>query len=858
MTKEKTSRTPLRSRVLELLLHRGDHITLAGDFEEIYSEILRDRGTGAAALWYWGQVLRSIPSFIFDSLFWSVHMFKNYFKVAVRNIKRHKGYSFINITGLAIGMACCLLISLWVLDELSFNRFHTNVDQLYRVEFDQNYSGKLFHVNVSPYPMAKALEAEIPEIDHAVRITGMGELLVRYGDKMLYQDGIMAVDQAFLEIFTFPLVKGDALTALNDPDSMIVSEELAEKYFGSEDPLGKTLTINTRHAFRVTGVMKNIPQNSDFRFKMLLSFKFLEDTGNTNDDWDSNNIPTYIKLRGDASVAQVTAKITELNSRHRDIQDLTFSLMPLARIHLYGHFGFDTGPRAAQYVYIFSIIAFFVLFIACINFMNLTTARSAKRAKEVGIRKVVGAVRGEITRQFYGESLLFTLISLVIALGIVAAALPSFNSLTGKNLSLHLFSYWKLLLGLTGVALVTGLTSGSYPALFLGSFQPIRTLRGKLRSGPKSVLFRRTLVVVQFTLSISLIIGTGVVYSQLNFLKSKKLGYEKEHTVYLPMRGVDRSLYSQLKSELQRSPDLLGVSGARHRPSAIGSNTDNARWEGRDPEIDVSTYMTQVDYDFFETMGIELVEGRSFSKEYSTDRESAYIINEELVKVMGVDSAVNIRFGWGNTDGQVIGIVKNFHFLPLNRNIEPLVITLNPEGINYVMIRLSSQDIPAGLAFIEETWKRVVPNFPFEFRFLNEDFDALYRSEERMGDILKYFAGLAVFIACLGLLGLASFAAEQRTKEIGIRKVLGASSFQIYGLIYKEFILLLGAANLIAWPVSYLVMRGWLQDFAYRTGISVVIFVLAALVAVLSAFLMVGFQALKASRANPVKALRYE
>jgi ABC-type antimicrobial peptide transport system permease subunit len=858
MTKQKTSRDPLRRRVLGLLLHRGGHITLAGDFEEIYSETVRERGAFSASIWFWGQVLRSIPSFFSNSLFWSVHMFKNYFKVAFRNLKRHKGYSFINITGLAIGMACCLLISLWVLDELSFNRFHAHADQLYRVEFDQNYSGKLFHVTVSPYPMAQALEAEIPEIEHAVRTAGMGELLVRYGDKILYQDGIMAVDPAYLEIFTFPLVKGDSSTALSDPLSMIVSEELAAKYFGDEDPLGQTLTIDTRHTFRITGVMKNIPQNSDFRFKMLLSFKFLEDQGYTNDSWDSNNIPTYIKLRGDASAAQVTAKITELNARNRDTEDLTFSLMPLARIHLYSHFGFDTGPRASQYVYIFSVIAFFVLLIACINFMNLSTARSAKRAKEVGIRKVVGAVRGEITRQFYGESLLFTLISLVIALGIVVVALPLFNSLTGKSISLNLFSYWELLGGLAGVALVTGLISGSYPALFLGSFQPIRTLRGKLRSGPKSVFFRRALVVVQFTLSISLIIGTGVVYSQLNFLKSKKLGYEKEHTVYLPMRGVDRSLYGRLKSELKRNPDLLGVSGARHRPSAIGSNTDSARWEGRDPEIDVSTYMTQVDYDFFETMGINLVEGRSFSQEFSTDRESAFIINEELVKVMGVESAVNLRFGFGNTDGQVIGIVRNFHFLSLKRNIEPLVITLNPDSINYVMIRLSSQDIPASLAFIEETWKRVVPNFPFEFRFMNEDFDALYRGEERMGDILKYFAGLAVFIACLGLLGLASFAAEQRTKEIGIRKVLGASSYQITALIYKEFIILLGAANLVAWPVSYLVMRGWLQDFAYRTGISVFIFVIAALAAVLSAFLTVGFQALKASRANPVKALRYE
>ena len=858
MTKPKTPRQPLRRRVLGLLLHRDDHITLAGDFEEIFSEIKRDRGAGAAALWYWGQVFRSLPSFIFNSIFWSVHMFKNYLKVAFRNIKRHKGYSFINITGLAIGMACCLLISLWVLDELSFNRFHIHTDQLYRVEFDQNYSGKLFHVTVSPYPMARALEAEIPEIEHAVRSTSMGELLVRYEDKLLYQDGIRAVDPAFLEIFTFPLVKGDSRTALNDPDSMVVSEELAEKYFGNEDPLGKTLTINTRHTFRITGVMQDVPKNSDFQFNMLLSFKFLEDLGLTNESWDSNNIPTYIKLRGDASAAQVTAKITALNERQRDIEDLTFSLMPLTHIHLYSHFGFDTGPRASQYVYIFSVIALFVLLIACINFMNLSTARSAKRAKEVGIRKVVGALRGEITRQFYGESLLFTLISLMIALGIVVAALPFFNSLTGKHISLNLLGYGELLGGLAGVALLTGLVSGSYPALFLGSFQPIRTLRGKLQSGPGSTLFRRALVVVQFTLSISLIIGTGVVYSQLNFLKSKKLGYEKEHTVYLPMRGVDRSLYGQLKSELQRNPALLGVSGARHRPSAVGSNTDSALWEGRDPEIDVSTFMTQVDYDFFETMGIKLAEGRSFSREFSTDRESAYIINEELVKVMGVDSAVNMRFGFGNTDGQVIGVVKNYHFLSLKRNIEPLVITLNPDSVNFVMIRLSSQDIPSSLTFVEETWKRVVPNFPFEFHFLNEDFEALYRTEERMGDILKYFAGLAVFIACLGLLGLASFAAEQRTKEIGIRKVLGASSPQITFLIYKEFILLLGVSNLVAWPVSYLVMHRWLQDFAYRTGISVFIFILAALAAVLSAFLTVGFQALKASRADPVKALRFE
>jgi hypothetical protein len=453
---------------------------------------------------------------------------------------------------------------------------------------------------------------------------------------------------------------------------------------------------------------------------------------------------------------------------------------------------------------------------------------------------------------------MFTLISLIFALALVLLLLQPFNSITGKNISLDLFNYWQLLLGLVGVALFTGWMSGSYPALFLGSFQPIRTLRGKLRSGPRSASFRRVLVVVQFSLSISLIIGTGIVYNQLNYLKTKKLGFEQEHTLYIPMRGVDRSLYAKLKTELTQNPDILGVSGGSHRPSRISSNTSSAVWEGKDPELDVSTHITRVDYDCLETLGIELVEGRSFSKEFPTDEESGFIINEELVKVMGVESAENIRFGFGEMDGQVIGVVKNFHFLSLKRNIEPLVILLNPRAVNYIMVRLASPSIPSSLAFIKETWERLAPNFPFEYRFLSEDFAVRYRSEMRMGDILKYFAGLAIFIACLGLFGLASFAAEQRTKEIGIRKVLGASAPQIGTLIYKEFILLLAISNLVAWPLSYLIMRGWLQDFAYRTSMNLFIFVAAALAAVLCAFITVSYQALKASLANPVKALRYE
>ncbi len=852
------SRLPIRHSVLGFFLKQGDHRSLAGDFEEIYSEIAREKGAATAAIWFWSQILRSIPACIHQSIFWSLHMFKNYFKVALRNMKRHKGYSIINITGLAIGMACCLLISLWVFDELSYDRFHESADRIYRVEFDQNYSGKLFHVNVNPYPLARALETEIPEVEEAARYTDLGEMLFQSGQNTFYEDRVGAVDPSFLTMFSFPLLRGDRTSALNEPMSLVITQKTAEKYFGSDDPIGKTLTVNTRHEFMVTGILKDVPQNSTFRFNVLISYRFLEKMGIARDNWQDNNVPTYVKLSEIAQIPQITAKIQELNAKYKNVEDLTFSLMPLKRIHLYNRSGFDSGPRASQFVYIFSVIAFFVLLIACINFMNLSTARSAKRAKEVGIRKVVGAYRTEIVRQFYGESLMFTLISLLLALVIVIAILPHFNAVAGKSLSLNLVTAWQLLLGLVGVALFTGWIAGSYPALFLGSFQPVSTLKGKLRSGPKNARFRRVLVVVQFSLSISLIIGTGVVFDQLNFLKTKKLGYEKEHTIYIPLRGEKISLYPQLKSELERHPGLLGVSGAEDRPSMINSNTDGSEWEGKDPELSVSTYFIRVDYDFFKTMGIELDAGRSFSREFSTDTESAFIINQELARVMGFASAVDKSFSLWDREGSVIGVVKDFHFLSLKKNIEPLVIILRPQSIRYMLIRLNSRDISASLAAIEKTWERVVKNFPFEFRFLNEDFDALYKGEERMGDILKYFASLAIFIACLGLLGLASFAAEQRTKEIGVRKVLGATSAQITWLIYKEFITLLVFANLTAWPVSYVIMHGWLQDFAYRTGMNVVIFALAALAAVVSAFLTVSYQALKASQANPIKALRYE
>jgi ABC-type antimicrobial peptide transport system permease subunit len=513
-----------------------------------------------------------------------------------------------------------------------------------------------------------------------------------------------------------------------------------------------------------------------------------------------------------------------------------------------------------KYVYIFSLIAFFVLLIACINFMNLSTARSANRAREVGVRKVVGALKGHIIRQFYGESVIYAFIALVFAVILVVLLMTPFNNLSGKELSLGILGSGMILVGFLGVTLFTGLVAGSYPALFLSSFQPVRVIKGSLKSGTGGSLFRRILVVVQFALSIFLIIGTVVVYSQLHYMKNRDIGYDKEHLVYIPMRGQTGQFYEALKNALVRDPRILGVTGSGHRPSNIGSNSSGANWDGKDPDQVVLIGISSVDYDYIDTIGIELKEGRPFSKEFGTDQTEAFIVNEEVAKLMGKESIVGERFSFAGRDGHIIGVMKNFHYYSLRNKIEPLAIYLRPaaEGFYYTMIRIPSENISASLDFVKETWQRVVPAFPFEYSFLVEDFEYYYRSEERMGDLLKYFSILAVFIACLGLFGLASFSAEQRTKEIGIRKVLGASAQQITLLLCREFFVLVLLANIIAWPVAYFVMGNWLQDFAYRTSLGLLTFVLTMALALVIALLTVSFQAVKAAVANPVDALKYE
>jgi len=532
--------------------------------------------------------------------------------------------------------------------------------------------------------------------------------------------------------------------------------------------------------------------------------------------------------------------------------------MPYTRIHLHAYFGYEKDPGAIQYVYIFSIIALFVLLIACINFMNLSTARSANRAKEVGLRKVVGALKSDLIRQFYSESVIFALIALVFAVAIVSLLLPAFGALASKELSWNVAGIESILAGLLGITLFTGLVAGSYPALFLSAFQPVRVLRGSLESGAASSWFRKVLVVFQFSLSILLIIGTTVVYKQLNFMKNRGLGWDKEHLVYVFLRADIKKSYEALKTELVKDSRVLGVTGTSELPLYIGSNSSGADWDGKDPDFSMLIGYNAVDFDFIETLRIEMVEGRSFSKEFPSDHSKSFIVNEEVAKIMEKESVVGERFSFGGVEGSIVGVMKDFHYQHIRNKIEPLAIIVSPEYINYTIIRIPPGSVSESMKYIEHTWNRVIPNYPFEYTFLDETFNRMFRAEERIGTVLKYFAGLAVFIACLGLFGLASFMAEQRTKEIGIRKILGANVSQVTVLLCREFFMLVLLANIIAWPAAYFVMNNWLQNYAYHTGLGLYIFAAAMAAALVVAVISVSFQAIRAAVANPVDSLRYE
>lgn len=847
MERKKTKIPKVAIWVLRQLSEPEDALSLAGDVEEDYNDIRSQRGHLRARCWAWHQVLISLPPFLKSYLYWSSAMIKNYLKITFRVIKKHKGYSFINITGLAVGIACCLLILLWVRDELSFDRFHENHKRIFRTVL--KIEGQW--ATSSPWALAPILKREYPEIRSATRYR-QNDLLFTYEDKSFYEE-MAFVDPDFFEIFTFPWVKGSQDTPFPTLTSAVITERTAAKYFGNEDPLGKTLTVNDRTKLSVTGVIENVPSNSTLEFDILVSVKiFGEEKLNS---WALES-SSFILLDKNASPDALEKKIEGITMKYdkRTGQTVTTHIQPYSHIHLYSL----GGGGNIIYIYIFSTIAIFILLIACINFMNLTTARGRTRAKEVGLRKVVGARRNHLINQFYGESLLLAFVSLLIAIALVTLFLPAFNNLAQKKLSLIFGNNLPILLGLIGITLFTGLVSGSYPALFLSSFRPVNVIKGTNFSRSSRPLFRKALVITQFTIAIVLIIGTIVTAKQMDYIRNKELGFNRQHVISLSMNPTLLKSYESFKNEALSHHSITHVTSASSRPTRVG-NINPVYWEGRGPEQYETINFIACDYDYIKTFEMEITQGRDFSRDFPTDMQN-YIVNEETVKLMGIKDPVGKLFSIWQYEGQIIGVVKNFHSRPLHNEIVPLVLTLalNNWGPNYVFLRINPENISQTLDDLAGIWKKFAPNYPFDFLFLEEDFEQLYRSDQRTGTIFQYFAILAIFISCLGIFGLAAFTAEQRTKEIGVRKVLGASVSGLISLISREFVVLLALANIIAWPVAFFLTNRMLNDYAYRTTITVWIFLLAGALAFAIALLTVSFQAFKAARIDPARALRYE
>ncbi len=848
--------------LLKQLVVNIDHNSLVGDFEEIYQSRFQNHGHVGANIWLWGQILKLVPSLLRNSIYWSIFMFANYLKIALRNLNKSKGYSFINIAGLAVGMSACILILLWVHDELGYDRFHKNADNLSLVFIEDDQYDLLWD-NTS-IPVAPALEQDFPEVINSARISSVVSLIVRK-DKRFRERGAF-VDPSFLSMFTFPFVKGEPETAFDDPFSIVITEEVSQKYFGHENPLGKVLRIDNEDDYRVAGVLHNVPRNSTIQFDFLLPMQRFIQQDRDPGNWGRFQLNTYVQLLENTTPADVEQKLASLADQHLPQENIALRLQPLARIHLFGLAG--EGGRV-KYIYIFSLVAIFILVIACINFMNLTTARSGNRVKEVGLRKVVGANKSDITRQFLCESVLLSLLSCVLAIALVFLLLPAFNSLSGKQISVDLFTNGQLILALIGLSLLTGILSGSYPAFFLASFRPVKMLRGTFLFSPQNkgvdkTWFRKILVVTQFSLSILLIICTAVVSSQLEFMRTKELGYNKEEILWLRMRGNLKQQYNSFKAELLQNPNVLSVTATSELPTNIAKSNSGFDWEGRTAEEDLAMNRVLVDHDFVTTLNMEMVQGRSFSKKITTDASEGYILNETAITAMALESPVGKRFSFnardGLREGTIVGVVRDFHFQSLRNGMKPLTIYMAPDECNYICVRLRSDspDLPGTIKFIEDKMHAVVPDLPFEYHFLDEAFDSMYRAEQQLGKIFSYATFLAILIVCLGLLGLSAFMAEQRTKEIGIRKVVGASILNIVRLLTKEFVILVSLANIIAWPIAYYAMTDWLSSFAYRQRIGIETFVLAATLALVLAFVTVGFQATRAAFANPVDSLKYE
>ncbi len=785
-------------------------------------------------------------------------MFKNYFKTSFRNLWKNKGYSFLNIGGLAIGIACAGLIFLWVEDELTFNHYFSNRENLYKVKDRQTYDGTTFTFDATPGPFAQGIKSEIPGIKNTARTTWGNSLLFSLGDKTIYEQGLY-VDSPFLKIFQLQFVEGNADKAFEQLHSIVLSEKMAKNFFGTTNVLGKTLKVDNKEDYVISGVIKDLPANVSFKFDWLSSFKIYEDQNKWLQQWGSNSVVTYVETQPNVDIASINKKLYGYIQTKQKEASARMSIYPMNRWRMYD--SFDNGkevPGRIKYVNLFSLIAWIILIIACINFMNLSTARSEQRAREVGVRKVMGAGKTKLIGQFIGESVFTAILSALIAIGIIYLSLPAFNSLVEKQLSVNVSNSYHII-GLLAIALICGLIAGSYPAFYLSSFKPVYVLKGiKIKNNGSAGFIRKGLVVLQFSISVILIISTIIIYQQISHVKERDLGYNKQGLIYMYMQGKMKQHFDVIKNDLQSTGFVQNTALSNNQVLQLGSNTGDFAWEGKDPSKQVLITVEGVSPEYTSTMGMHLKEGRDFYASAKTDSNNI-LINESLAKIINKKNIVGSIILDGDAKYTIVGVIKDFVYNDMYASASPLILFSDTSNCNVLSIRLKAgADLKASLAKIETVIKNDNPGYPFDYSFVDQQFDKLFKTEVLIGKLAGVFSILAIFISCLGLFGLAAYTAEKRTKEIGIRKVLGASVKGLAGLLSKEFLQLVAISCLIAFPAAWWMMKDWLDGYTYRVNISWTVFALAGILALLIALLTVSFQAIKAALANPVESLRSE
>ena len=806
-------------------------------------------------------------------------MLRNYLKIAFRNMKRHKGYSFINIAGLAIGMACCILILLYVADELSYDRFHKNKDRIYRVNAISSIGTTSRRYATVPPALAPGLADSIPEIEAFTRLMETPSLRGRIDDNSIEITDCFFVDSAFFNIFTHEFIAGAPESVFENPDSIVITEETADRLFGDESPMGKIIDLGESRVVQIRGVIKNVPNNSHIHFNGLLPLSFIRDeSGNPVDfseaayfcEWYA-----YLLIRESTHYGDVERKIMEtVEEKWGDLYrekgtTRQYPLQNIKDLHLRSTSEYEQGnPGDINTVYLFSSIALFVLFIACFNFINLSTARSTNRAREVGMRKVIGSQKNQIVRQFLSESIIMSIVGLVIGIMLVQLALPSFNRLAGKEFDSSNLMSSTVLLGLLGIIIVTGIIAGSFPAFILSAFDPITVLKGKLSSTSNNITLRKILVVFQFSISIFMIVGILVIIRQLDYIKNINLGFDKEQMVVIPFFGNRQNeegagRHEALRNKLLQNSSILSASFSIDRPGGdLGYDAFLPEGKSNDETLRAMRYW--VDHNFIKTYGMEVVKGRDFSESFSTDADQALIINEKAAAALGWGEDVLgkrlVNVSRDNRPGIIVGVVKDFHSASMKMEISPVVMALDPRFFAFISARIRPDNVSNTLSFLEGSLREIYPDreFDYSYYFIDDDFRSKYPEEEKIREIYIAFGFLAVFVACLGLFGLASYSVEQRTKEIGIRKVLGASGREIVLLLSKEFSKWVFAANIIAWPLAYYIMNRWLGNFAYRIGVKWDIFIFSGIITAIIALFTVSFHSIKAANSNPVNALKYE